>query len=74
MYLMLTGRPPFNGTSNAEIAAKILHLKYDKCLLYNSDLSGEAIKLITLLLEPDPKLRITALEAIAHDWFDQTRQ
>ena len=39
MYLMLTGRPPFNGATKAEITAKILHHTYDKCLLYNSDIS-----------------------------------
>lgn len=70
MYLMLTGRPPFNGTSNAEIAAKILHLKYDKILLYNSDISEDAVNLIEQLLEPDPEKRIQAHDAIQHEWFN----
>ena len=60
MYLMLTGRPPFNGATDVEVVAKILANQYDRHLLYNTLVSKAAVNLIESLLEPDPDKRISA--------------
>ena len=36
--------------------------------------SNNAKKLLFSLLAPEPKLRPTAQQALAHDWFDQAHE
>jgi calcium-dependent protein kinase len=69
MYLMLTGRPPFNGSCDEEIAAKIMAYKYDDYLLRNTGVSESAVNLIAKMLEPNPEDRVTAEMAQEEKWF-----
>ena len=69
LYILLCGYPPFNGVSNNEIYRAI---RYNK-LIFNknnwSNISKEAITLITKMLEKNPKKRLTAEECLNDFWF-----
>ncbi|CAG9318358.1 unnamed protein product [Blepharisma stoltei] len=74
MYILLTGKPPFDGTTEVEI---LNHIKEEK---YNSEsttsfkaLSREAKDLIKHLLVPE-KERISASDALEHDWIKNNFQ
>ena len=67
MYILLTGGPPFQGTSNKIILSKILEGKYDKTKLNKR--CKACIDLIDKLLEKDVNKRIRADAALRHKWF-----
>ena len=69
MYILLTGKPPFNGDSDEEILKKILQNHLDLEKYPWSVISLKAKDLIKKLLEIDTKKRITAEEALNHEWF-----
>ena len=69
MYILLTGKPPFNGDSDEEILKKILQNRLDLEKYPWSVISLKAKDLIKKLLETDTKKRITAEEALNHEWF-----
>ena len=69
LYILLCGYPPFNGVSNNEIYKAI---RYGK-LVFNknnwSNISKEAITLISKMLEKNPKKRLSAEECLNDFWF-----
>ena len=67
MYILLTGGPPFQGSSNKIILSKILEGKYDKTKLNKR--CKACIDLIDKLLEKDVNKRIKADAALRHKWF-----
>ena len=69
MYILLTGKPPFNGDSDEEILKKIIQNHLDLEKYPWSVISLKAKDLIKKLLETDAKKRITAEEALNHEWF-----
>ncbi|CAG8480556.1 24584_t:CDS:2, partial [Dentiscutata erythropus] len=68
-YTMLCGYPPFYGENQAGLLQSIIAGKYD----YEEDdwgeISDDAKDLIDSLLCYDPLKRITAKEALKHNWF-----
>lgn len=73
MYILLTGRPPFEGDDDKEIIQKVKTGKYDTSTPPFPSLSYEAKDLIKKLLEIDVKKRISAVEALNHKWFQTSR-
>lgn len=69
MYILLSGRPPFNGPSDDEIFAKILKGKFSLSIPQFDSITNEAKDLITKLLARNFKDRISAEEALRHPWF-----
>ena len=69
MYILLTGRPPFNGNDKEDIMEKIKIGVYDMTKYPWGIISEEAKSLIKGLLEVNPKKRLTAEEALEHKWF-----
>ena len=69
MYILLSSRPPFNGDTDEDILKKIMRNNIDLEKYPWSVISLEAKDLLKKLLEFDPKKRITAEEALNHDWF-----
>lgn len=69
LYVMLSGRPPFNGRNDREILSKVQSGRYS----LDDDLwdrkSDEAKNLIRSLLEVDPKKRLSASQALASPWI-----
>jgi len=65
-YVMLTGRPPFDGRSNVEIFQRILKnpVKFPP----NVKISKLFIDFCLHILKKSPKRRIKLQEALAHPW------
>jgi calcium-dependent protein kinase len=60
MYIMLSGKPPFNGENNEEVlyAVKVGH--YDFSAPEFANVSNPAKELISLLMMKNPEYRLTA--------------
>lgn len=69
LYVMLTGFPPFNGTEDAEIIAKVSLGKYSLKTLEEGEFSEQCIAFIQKLLTFDPEERISAEEALRDPWI-----
>ena len=69
LYILLTGRPPFDGNDDDEILENVKKGVYDKWAYPFPLLSAHAKDLIFKLLQYDPKKRLSAEEAIEHPWF-----
>ena len=69
MYMLLSGRPPFFGNSNEEIFTRIMHGHYSFSCSDWKNISETAIKLIKKMLTYNPKMRISAKEALNNAWF-----
>ena len=70
LYLMLTGRLPFNELTNKKLYSKILNGKYR----IPKNLSEEAKDLIRKILEVNPKKRIKIKEIKEHAWFNSVNR
>ena len=69
LYILLSGSPPFYGIDEDEIFRKILFCHYSFNHSIWDEISYEAKDLITKLLELDPQKRLSAKEALEHNWF-----
>ena len=69
MYILLTGRPPFNGQTEDDIMKKIKVGTFEMTKYPWGIISQEAKDLINDLLQLKPNKRITAEEALKHKWF-----
>ena len=67
MFILLTGKIPFDGPTHNIIYKNILNSDYNK--QYLEKCSKPAIDLIAELLEKDPKKRINAEDALNHKFF-----
>ena len=69
LYTMLCGHPPFMGSDEKSIKAKILHSKLNFPTKDFRNVSHEAIEFIKLLLCYDPMQRPSAEEALNNIWL-----
>ena len=69
LYILLTGRPPFDGNDDEEILENVKKGVYDKWAYPYPILSNQAKDLISKLLQYDPKKRLNAEQALDHPWF-----
>ena len=69
MYAMLTALPAFGGRTDSETLAKVKLGKYSTETLDDSGISIECQDFISKLLEMDPKKRLSASEALNHEWL-----
>jgi calcium-dependent protein kinase len=69
LYILLTGRPPFDGNDDDEILSNVKKGTFDKHSYPYPLLSAQSKDLINKLLQYDPKKRISAEQAIEHPWF-----
>ena len=70
-YIMLSGRPPFNGSSDDVIFDKIRKgmYKLEDCCVWDEEVSDVAKDFIRCLLEPDVTKRWNAEMAMEHAWL-----
>lgn len=68
MHFLLSGCFPFNGISRDEILEKIANAKLNLTGLRWSNISTPAKDLLKILLDKNPKTRITASQALNHPW------
>ena len=69
LYILLTGRPPFDGNDDDEILENVKKGVFDRSSYPYPLLSSNAKDLIDKLLQYEPKKRISAEKAIEHPWF-----
>ena len=69
LFLALTGKVPFDGKTDDEINNKIQNYPYNDLEPMLLAHSSESRDLIDKLLEKDMKKRISAKEALNHEWF-----
>ena len=72
---MLAGRPPFDGKNELETVKNVKKAKYNLSIPELNLVSPEAKNLISFMLMPDPSKRITADDALQHNWiklYDQS--
>jgi len=77
MYILLTGKMPFKGTSRNKIEKQILDKNFhcDGFLnLAKANVSAEGYDILTKLLCYDHEKRISAKEALNHPWFIKARK
>jgi len=73
LYRLLTGTKLFRGSTGKEILDKNKECYVNLNRPSNSFLSKDAKDLLTKLLEKDPEKRISAAEALEHNFFDIDR-
>merc|ERR1712188_3114 len=73
MYITLCGRPPFFGRTESAVFNNIMKAKARLEENFKRDpwpkITKEAKDLIKKMLNMDPQARITAAQALAHDWI-----
>jgi len=69
MYILLSGRVPFNGSSEKKIFKAIMEGSFTFPSPLWDKISKEAKDLITKMLTHNPDKRISAAEAYNHPWF-----
>lgn len=69
LYILLSGKPPFYGKDDAEILASVKKGKYNLSSPLWQKVSSNAKMLISSLLQYDPRNRLTARQALEHEWI-----
>ena len=69
MYILLSGRPPFDGDNDNEIIANVTSGEFDLTSRPFNTISKNAKDLINKLLTVNSEKRISAEEALNHVWF-----
>ncbi|CAL9086487.1 unnamed protein product [Musa textilis] len=74
LYILLCGVPPFWAETEQGVAKSILRGVIDfECEPWPS-VSESAKNLVRQMLEPDPKLRLTAKQVLEHPWIQNTKK
>ena len=68
-YMLLSGAPPFFGSSEDDIKASILKGEYSFPKELFGDVSKDAMEFVICLLTYEEEERCTALEALHHPWL-----
>lgn len=74
LFMLLSGKPPFDGASDLTIYKQILNTHYSMDGPEWSRISDEGKDFVKLLLDPDHKNRISAQKAIEHPWLNSDEQ
>ena len=69
MYILLCGYPPFYNKNDGRLFESIMAGQYEFHSPYWDNISVEAKDLIKKLLVVNPQQRLTASQAMEHEWF-----
>ena len=67
-YLLVVGRPPFSGRSQKEILSNIIRSNSKK-IVFPGNITASCKDFITKLLCHNPQKRLSATEALKHEWI-----
>ena len=73
-YVLLSGKPPFNGKTKEQVYERILRKDLDFKTREWKSISKDAQNFLLKVLEKDPVKRISVAEALQHDWLKKTPQ
>ncbi|KAJ8570754.1 hypothetical protein K7X08_037726 [Anisodus acutangulus] len=74
LYILLCGVPPFWAESEQGVAQAILRGAIDFKRDPWPSISDSAKNLVRQMLEPDPKLRLTAKQVLEHSWLQNAKK
>ncbi|KAK3018043.1 hypothetical protein RJ639_004533 [Escallonia herrerae] len=74
LYILLCGVPPFWAESEQGVAQAILRGLIDFKREPWPSISESAKSLVRQMLEPDPKLRLTAKQVLEHSWLQNAKK
>ncbi|KAG6481337.1 hypothetical protein ZIOFF_057934 [Zingiber officinale] len=74
LYILLCGVPPFWAKTEQGVAQAILRGVIDFKREPWSSISDSAKNLVRLMLEPDPKLQLTAKQVLEHHWLQNAKK
>ncbi|XP_015897254.1 calcium-dependent protein kinase 13 isoform X1 [Ziziphus jujuba] len=74
LYILLCGVPPFWAESEQGVAQAILRGLIDFKRDPWPNISDSAKSLVRQMLEPDPKLRLTAKQVLEHPWLQNAKK
>lgn len=78
VYVLLTSHLPFNGKTQAQMFLKIKKGEFHEAPLNSYEISPEGRDFLLCCLQVNPRLRVTAEEALKHVWlkdvFDEASQ
>lgn len=69
LYILLSGRPPFDGSDDREIVKSVKVGQYSLNGSEWKNVSKEALDLIKKMLTYDPNNRISAEQSLNHVWI-----
>ncbi|CAD8062104.1 unnamed protein product [Paramecium sonneborni] len=69
LYILLIGKAPFRGKNQFETLQLVQQAKIDFNAQIWKNISPDAVELIKLMIEKDPKKRISMKDAINHEWI-----
>ena len=73
MYILLSGRPPFDGANDDDTLRKIKIGSFEMNIKELKSISKEGIDLLKKLLTYEPEKRISAADALQHPWIRRVR-
>ena len=74
LYILLSGRPPFDGGDDREIIKNVKQGQYILTGPEWKNISRDALDLVKKMLTFDYSSRITAEEALNHPWIKKKAQ
>lgn len=74
MYILLSGKPPFEGADDNEIMKKISIGTFSLSTKELKHVSKDGMDLLKKLLTYEPEKRISASEALLHPWIQKVRE
>eukprot|EP00929_Paragymnodinium_shiwhaense_P107257 TRINITY_DN7333_c0_g2_i1.p1 TRINITY_DN7333_c0_g2~~TRINITY_DN7333_c0_g2_i1.p1 ORF type:complete len:572 (+),score=111.92 TRINITY_DN7333_c0_g2_i1:139-1854(+) len=71
VYMMLGARPPFTASSDGEVLKKVRAGNYSFCAALWDCVSDSAKNLIVSLMQVDAAIRLSAEQALDHEWLKE---
>lgn len=71
MYILLSGSPPFNADTDAEMKEKVLDGSFSLEGTVWDEISANAKDLVSVLLTYDKDKRSSAGDALTHPWITE---
>lgn len=71
VYVLLTSHLPFNGRTQSQMFQKIKSGEFHESPLNSYKISAEGRDFLSCCLQVDPRMRITAEDALKHPWLSE---